>query len=130
MLFLKKGSTPTKLQSLKAYLHQIWEPNSSWTLIPLADGFYDMHFDFENDMRKAWSGGRCTLDTGFLLLTPWKPDFDPYALQVWIRIYGLSLEYWHPHILFQIARGVGIPLQLNKAIREQTYGYLVLSLVQ
>lgn len=65
----------------------------------------------------------------------WKPDFDPYATtqhthaQVWRKIYGLSYEYWDPRIIMEIAKGVGIPLQLDKATKEGTNGFYARVLV-
>jgi hypothetical protein len=49
-----------------------------------------------------------------LKLFAWNPDFNPSlqqqsSAQVWIRIHGLSQEYWRPKILFAIASSVGTP---------------------
>lgn len=38
--------------------------------------------------------------------------------QVWIRIHGLPLEYWHPSNLYNITRGTGLPLKVNKKTLE------------
>ncbi|KAK2637422.1 hypothetical protein Ddye_032214 [Dipteronia dyeriana] len=34
---------------------------------------------------------------------------------VWVRFYYLSWEYWHPNIIFDLAKGIGISLRLDKA---------------
>ncbi|KAM1028662.1 hypothetical protein ACFX13_042009 [Malus domestica] len=52
----------------------------------------------------------------------------PTHAQVWIRIYGLSRDYWHPHHLLEIAKGVGT-LQLDKATKERQFGYYAHALV-
>ncbi|TQD72519.1 hypothetical protein C1H46_041926 [Malus baccata] len=86
-------------------------------------------------MRRAWGGGTCTLATGLFRLPKWTPDFKPGDVlpqthaQVWIKIFGLSQEYWHPRHLMEIARGVGTPLQLDSATRERQYGYYARILV-
>ncbi|XP_050378170.1 uncharacterized protein LOC126795363 [Argentina anserina] len=38
-------------------------------------------------------------------------------------MYGLSQDYWHSRHLMEIARGVGTPLQLDKATKEREFGY-------
>ena len=38
-------------------------------------------------------------------------------------------EYLHPHLLFEIAKGVGTPLHLDKATRDHTYGFYARILV-
>ena len=44
-------------------------------------------------------------------------------------MYGLSQDYWHPRHLMEIARGVGTPLQLDKATKEREFGYYARILV-
>lgn len=61
-------------------------------------------------MRIIWGAGDCSLLQGVFRLCQWQPNFNPYDqkiqshAQVWIRIYGLSLDYWHPRILLTVAR--------------------------
>ncbi|KAK1552892.1 hypothetical protein Q3G72_025183 [Acer saccharum] len=80
-------------------------------------------------MRKVWSGGACTLPKGFFRLYQWKPSCNPYDLkirshsQVWVKMYGLGMEFWNPRILMGIARGIGLLIQIDKAMREKAFGY-------
>ncbi|KAK2657065.1 hypothetical protein Ddye_010117 [Dipteronia dyeriana] len=51
------------------------------------------------------------------------PDFNPALqkssnAQVWIRFYDLSWEYWHPKIVSDLARRIGVPLPLDGATVE------------
>ncbi|CAN6683166.1 unnamed protein product [Malus baccata var. baccata] len=134
-LLLKKGSTPMKTGVLKSCLEDAWRPTAPWNLVPIGKGYFDIHFNKEDDMRRAWGGGTCTLATGLFRLSKWTPDFKPGDVlpqthaQVWIKIFGLSQEYWHPRHLMEIARGVGTPLQLDSATRERQYGYYARILV-
>jgi hypothetical protein len=67
-----------------------------------------------------------------LKLFPWTKDFN-LALQqnspaqVWLRIYGISQEYWRPKILFAIASSVGSPIftdaATSKPIMDKTFGH-------
>ncbi|XP_008350100.2 uncharacterized protein [Malus domestica] len=134
-LLLKKGTMPMKTELLKSALASLWKLHNSWKLVPLGKGYFDLHFSSEEDMRRVWGGGTCTLQFGLFRLSQWQPDFKPGDVlpqthaQVWIKIYGLSQEYWHPRILMEIARGVGTPLQLDHATREKLYGYYARILV-
>ncbi|XP_068312484.1 uncharacterized protein [Pyrus communis] len=124
-----------KTESLKNALASLWKLQNSWKLVPLGKGYFDLHFSTEEDMRRVWGGGTCTLQFGLFRLSQWQPDFKPRVVlpqthaQVWIKIYGLSQEYWHPRILMEIACGVGTPLQLDHATREKLYGYYARILV-
>lgn len=50
------------------------------------------------------------------------PALHAYA-QVWVRLYGLSQEYWDSRTLLEIACGRGAPLQLDKPSREGSIGH-------
>ncbi|XP_062020889.1 uncharacterized protein LOC133737323 [Rosa rugosa] len=134
-LLLRKGSAPLKLHDLKASLTSLWKPSSPWRLVPLGKGYFDIHFDTESDMRRIWGGGTCTLASGLFRLSQWQPDFKPGDTlpqthsQIWVRFYGLSQDYWHPQHLMEIARGVGTPLQLDRATKERAFGYFARVLV-
>lgn len=49
--------------------------------------------------------------------------------QCWIRITGRAQEYWRSKILFAIVRGVGIPLSLDDATINKTFGHYTRILV-
>ncbi|XP_024163836.1 uncharacterized protein LOC112170762 [Rosa chinensis] len=134
-LLLHKGSKPLKADALKGLLAALWQPSKPWRLVPLGKGYFDIHFATEEDLRRVWSGGTCTLPDGIFRLTQWKPDFVPgdtfpqTHAQIWVRIYGLSQDYWHQQHLMEIARGVGTPLQIDKATRERQFGYFARVLI-
>jgi hypothetical protein len=104
---------------VKTSLNALWKPSSTWHLVPLGKGFFDIHFSNEEDMRRIKGGGTCVLANGIFRLSKWKQDFNPgdnspqTHAQVWVRFYGLSQDYWHPRHLMEIARCVGMPIQLD-----------------
>lgn len=134
-LLLRKGSMPMKTVDLKRALSVLWRLHGDWRLIPLGKGYFDIHLDTEDDMRRIWGGGACTLANGIFRLSQWVPDFQPGMVvpqthaQVWVKFFGLSQDYWHPRTLMEIARGIGTPLQLDNATRERLYGYFARVLV-
>ncbi|CAN6708759.1 unnamed protein product [Malus baccata var. baccata] len=115
-LLLKKGSTPMKTGALKSCLEDAWRPTAPWNLVPIGKGYFDIHFNKEDDMRRAWGGGT---------LSKWTPDFKPGDVLPQTH----AQEYWHPRHLMEIASGVGTPLQLDSATRERQYGYYARILV-
>ncbi|KAL6206463.1 hypothetical protein ACLB2K_023711 [Fragaria x ananassa] len=134
-LLLRKGSTPLKTSALKQLLNDLWKPVAPWRLVPLGKGYFDIHFTIVDDLRRVWGRGTCSLANGLFRLAQWKPDFVPgedlpYThAQLWVRLYGLSQDYWHPQHLMEIARGVGTPLQLDRATIEREFGYYARVLV-
>ncbi|CAN6716814.1 unnamed protein product [Malus baccata var. baccata] len=101
----------------KSSLEALWRPVAPWLLIPLGKGYFDIHFNTENDKRGIWGGGTCTLPNGIFRLSEWQQDFNP------------NDDYWHPRHFLEIARGVGTPLQLDKATNEHQFGYYARALV-
>ncbi|KAL6178033.1 hypothetical protein ACLB2K_049553 [Fragaria x ananassa] len=134
-LLLRKGSKPLRTDALKSLLAALWQPLEPWRLVPLGKGYFDIHFSTEEDLRRVWGGGTCTLPDGIFCLTQWKPDFVPgdtlpqTHAQLWVRFYGLSQDYWHQQHLMEIARGVGTPLQIDKSTKERQFGYFARVLV-
>lgn len=70
--------------------------------------------------------------SGFLngreLSLPYTTQIQTHS-QVWIRLYGISAEYWHPRLLMEMARGVGTPLQLDPMTKEGRFGFYARVLV-
>lgn len=76
---------------------------------------------------KVFSRGSIFLKPGVFRISQWVNDFNPKDqrvtnTQVWIRIFNLPLEYWRTSILFGIARGVGIPLQIDRKTITKEFG--------
>jgi hypothetical protein len=68
----------------------------------------------------------------------WSKDFNPKlqhntSAQVWVKIFGLSQEYWHKTILFTIAGSLGTPICIDsftaKPMHERTFGQFARVLV-
>ncbi|KAK0587194.1 hypothetical protein LWI29_018861 [Acer saccharum] len=66
--------------------------------------------------------GRVVLSNGE---RPWKL----VDLKVWVRLFNLSWEYWHPKIISDLARGIGVPLRLDKATSDGDFGHYARVLV-
>jgi hypothetical protein len=129
-----KGSPPLTVETLKTKLSMLWKSIGKWGVISLGKGFFEFSFSTLEDMRSVRSVGSWHLSPGLLKLFAWSKDFNPSmqqqsSAQVWIRIYGLSQEYWRPKILFAIASSVGIPICTdsftNKPMLDRSFGHFV-----
>ncbi|XP_019434368.1 PREDICTED: uncharacterized protein LOC109341034 [Lupinus angustifolius] len=106
----------------------------AWNMISLGRGFYEFAFASMEDMRTICAVGSWSLKPGFLRLSLWSPDFNPSLQKVshsqcWVRIFGLPLEYWSPKILFSIAGGLGVPISLDEATSNRSFGHFARILV-
>lgn len=110
-----KGSSPVSLENLRVKLAILWKSLGKWGISSIGRGFYEFTFSSIEDLRRVRSVGSWALNPGMLKLFAWSKDFSPTmqqqtTAQVWIRIFGLSQEYWRQRILFAIASGVGTPI--------------------
>ncbi|MCH81555.1 hypothetical protein A2U01_0002345, partial [Trifolium medium] len=133
-----KGSTPLSVAALKEKLSLIWKDLSKWGIISLGKGFYEFTFSSLEDVRRVRTSPSWNLNPGLLKLFAWSRDFNPKlqnntSVQVWVRIYGLSQEYWQKNILFTIASSIGTPICTDaataKPMHERTFGQFVRVLV-
>jgi hypothetical protein len=126
-----KGTTPLTVVDLKKKLSVIWKDLSRWGITSLGKGYYEFCFSSLEDVRRVRSVVSWKINPGFLKLFAWSGDFNPSlqrntSAQIWVRIYGLSQEYWRPKILFAIASSIGTPICTDaiasKSMFERTFG--------
>lgn len=107
-----KGATPWKISSLKAKLSPLWKSIGKWGVTSIGKGYYEFSFSSLEDVQRVRYVGSWNFNPGLLKLFTWTKEFNPNtqqqsSAQVWLRMYGLSQEYWFPKILFAIASSVG-----------------------
>jgi hypothetical protein len=115
-----KGSTPLTTAALRNKLSPLWKGLAKWGVSFLGKGFYEFCFSSLEDLKRVRSVPSWNLNPGVLKLFTWTRDFCPSTqnstpAQVWLRIYGLAQEYWHPKIFFAIANSVGTPICTDSA---------------
>lgn len=125
-----KGSTPLTTISLKAKLSTLWKDLGPWGVSFIGKGYYEFIFTSLEDVKRVRSVAAWNLSPGNLKLFAWSKDFSPKtqqnsSAQVWVKIYGLSQEYWRRNILFSIAGSIGSPICLDsvtaKPMIERTF---------
>ncbi|MCH80720.1 DUF4283 domain protein, partial [Trifolium medium] len=133
-----KGSTPLTVTALREKLKIIWKGLGRWGVMSLGKGFYEFTFSSLEDVRRVRSVASWNINPGLLKLFAWTKDFNPNlqqhsSAQVWVRIYGLSQEYWRPKILFAIVSSIGTPICTdgitNKPMFDRTFGHFARVLV-
>ena len=133
-LILAKGDKPYALQTLKEKLSAVWKIASAWRLISLGKGYYQILLSNHEEQKKVWGMGSLNLKLGIWRLQPWERNFNPYSqkntnVQVWVRLWDLPWVYWHPQILSDIARAIGVPLRLDQTTVNGDYGHYARVLV-
>lgn len=133
-----KGATPLTVSSLRSKLLELWTSIGKWGITSLGKGFFEFAFSSLEDIQRVRSVSAWNIANGVLKMFPWTKYFVPSTLkqtsaQVWIRIHGLSQEYWRPRIIFAIASSIGTPICIdstsNKSAFERPFGYFVRVLV-
>ncbi|KAF3455337.1 hypothetical protein FNV43_RR05785 [Rhamnella rubrinervis] len=97
-----RGEKPWKHDDLFLKLQSIWKL-SKWKLIHLGRGYFHVLLHSEEDRKKVWSQGTLNLKPGFVRLQAW--------------------------ILFDLARGIGVPLRIAEATLNGNFGYFARILV-
>lgn len=133
-----KGSPPLTVHALHAKLGLSWKDLKKWGVSSIGKGFFEFSFSCLEDVKRVRSVPSWNLNPGVLKLFAWTPNFSPSlqntnSSQVWLRIYGLSQEYWRPKIIFVIANSVGTPIctdiATSKPMMGRTFGHFVRVLV-
>ncbi|XP_057789149.1 uncharacterized protein LOC131006012 [Salvia miltiorrhiza] len=81
-------------------------------------GFYTLKFIDKEDKATAKRHVIWDLPAGSIRLRDWVRYFNPYKessplAQVWVRVYYLPVEFWHPEVLSGIGRWLGQPLKID-----------------
>ncbi|XP_057803376.1 uncharacterized protein LOC131018680 [Salvia miltiorrhiza] len=86
---------------------------------------------------KKVAKGKLNLDisNGSLRLREWVPKFDPYKecsslAQVWVRIYYLPIELWHPEVIAAVGRYLGNPIRIDGGSANREVGHYARVLIE
>ncbi|XP_057775217.1 uncharacterized protein LOC130994201 [Salvia miltiorrhiza] len=134
-LLLQKGDSPRFAEDIKRELQETWKISAPWQVILLGKGFFTLRFSGESDMMQAKSKAFWKLKTGIMKIREWTPLFNPYKetstlAQVWMRIYYLPHELWHPEVVTGISRVVGNPIKMDGTTFQGAVGHFARVLVE
>lgn len=88
-------------------LKRKWKLQGPWQLIDLPNDYFIVKFHLNEDMNTALCGGPWIIVGQTLVVQQWRPDFDPYNVQiirmvVWVRILGFLVRYFKEFTLTKI----------------------------
>ncbi|XP_057803684.1 uncharacterized protein LOC131019014 [Salvia miltiorrhiza] len=134
-LLLHKGDSPRFAHDLHKELGILWKTNDPWHIVPLGKGYFTMRFSSALDFAVANGKPSWRLLSGMLRLQAWVPLFDPYKAtailaQVWIRIFHLPYEFWHPEVISGIALHVGAPIKIDAQSANAFVGHFARVLIE
>ncbi|KAL8465781.1 hypothetical protein ACS0TY_035037 [Phlomoides rotata] len=130
-----RGDKPLPHDALIKMLGDMWEIRTSWSLIPLGEGYYSIRFSCDEDRERIYARRSWQIKPGLLRLQCWVPDFNPFrvntsVVQAWIRILELPLEYWNKHIIIALASAVGTVIKIDERTMNRTMGRFARVLVE
>ncbi|KAM7527011.1 hypothetical protein LguiB_030421 [Lonicera macranthoides] len=118
-IFFNRGQKFT-MEEVYAQVEMLWVPGPGWRMVSIGRGFFYIQFASMEEMHRVQYRSSWNLQYGVLRIMPWQAYFNPKAprtshAHVWARITHSGQEYWHPRLILEIAKGIGTPLQLDKA---------------
>jgi len=133
-LVLSRGDKPFSSKDLREKLLRLWKPIDQWKMVPLGRGFFEFRFCSADELRSVWSNGAWNLKPGLLRLCRRSPDFISSCQkqthsQVWVHFHYLSLVYWYPRILFEIAWAICTSLTIDDNTKNHAFGHYARVLV-
>lgn len=97
-------------------LGDLWG-TQNFKLVPMGSGRYHIILASLDDQYRVMSFGPIAIPWGMFRESHWQPGFDLACLKstthVWVRIHGLSLEFWGEQNIMNIAAAVGRPLKIG-----------------
>ncbi|KAI9071474.1 hypothetical protein K1719_046567 [Acacia pycnantha] len=114
-------------RDLLARTQALWRLRGTYQLVDMEGGFYFASFDLEEDYTKVLTGGPWMLFGAYLTVQPWTIDFDPRSTKVsnvvvWVRIPGLSFQYYHKSTLRAIGKLLGEVVKLDYSTETRGRG--------
>ncbi|XP_057809022.1 uncharacterized protein LOC131023496 [Salvia miltiorrhiza] len=134
-LLLQKGDSPRFADDIKNELQAFWAVSAPWQVVPLGKGFFTLRFSGESDLMQAKSKAFWKLKLGILKIREWTLLFNPYKetvshSQVWLCIYYLPHELWHPDLITGISRSVGTPIKIDGSTFLGAVGHFARVLIE
>ncbi|XP_057771119.1 uncharacterized protein LOC130990908 [Salvia miltiorrhiza] len=101
----------------------------------MGKGFFTLKFKSMEDKKIAKAKPVLELTSGCVRLREWTKFFDPYKesssiAQIWVRIYNLPLEFWHPEVIAVIGRAVGHPIRIESSAAAGAVGHFARVLIE
>ncbi|KAK1289119.1 hypothetical protein QJS10_CPB18g00823 [Acorus calamus] len=108
-----------------AFIKRQWKIRGDIQLFLQGNGFFMVHFDLVEDMRRVLKGGPWTMDNRPFVLKKWFPSVRMEqerltSVPIWVKFPNLPLHIWIKECLGKIASAVGTPLFMDTATQMET----------
>ncbi|KAL5828217.1 hypothetical protein ACOSQ4_020014 [Xanthoceras sorbifolium] len=127
-LILKIMGRVHTLNFMKNKLKQKWPLIvGQWQLIDLDDGHFVARFQMKEDRDFVLTGGPWVIANHFLVVEKWRPKFVPGDepignMAIWVRLYGLPMEWMVPDRLWHIGGMLGTTCKVDPVTVTQVRG--------
>ncbi|XP_058727196.1 uncharacterized protein LOC131598631 [Vicia villosa] len=114
-------------KALETRLNQMWVRKGVISIIDLSNDYYLVAFSHEDDKKAALGNGPWFIYDHYLTVKDWRPNFQPNTdsideVAVWVRIYGLPIEYYDPRALTVFGNRIGRTIKVDKTTIKQERG--------
>ncbi|KAL8141026.1 hypothetical protein V2J09_007047 [Rumex salicifolius] len=108
----------------------MWSLKGTLSLIDIGNAHYVARFSNADDYIHVLSEGPWMIGDNYLVIRRWMPNFDPFSdktkvLTAWIRIPGLSLEYFHGGFLKRLGSLIGKVTKVDATTLKADRGQFV-----
>ncbi|XP_070056894.1 uncharacterized protein [Nicotiana tomentosiformis] len=109
---------------LKKKIQDLWRATEKFSLIDLGEDYYIVKFSKEENVIKALQNGPWFINSFFLSVQKWKPNFmASHARQsftaVWVRLPQLLTEFYDRIILTKIGKKIERLLKIDASLEVQ-----------
>eukprot|EP00253_Pinus_taeda_P020851 PITA_20851 len=106
-----KGFWPSEKDLVK-WIQLRWKPKGHVDLKLGAKGFFTVIFANLEDKERIFEEGPYFMNNAGLFMRHWEERYNPdaeklLAAPIWVRLFGLPTEFWHPEILEGIGNSIG-----------------------
>jgi hypothetical protein len=119
------GVWPSEKELMK-WIQIKWQPKGHIDLKLGAKGFFTVIFSNLQDKERIFEGGPYFYSHAGLFLRQWEECYNPeqeqfLAAPVWVRLFGLPMDFWDPEILEGIGNSLGSFVKIVEATTRGRY---------
>lgn len=113
-------------KELYRWIYQRWKPKGHVELKLGAKGFLTAIFANLSDKERVFKEGPYFMNNAGLFMKYWEERYNPknekmLAAPIWVRLFGLPVEFWDPEILEGIGNTIGNYVKTAEATKRGKY---------
>lgn len=113
-------------KDLYRWIYQRWKPKGHIDLKLGAKGFFTVIFANLEDKERVFEEGPYFMNNTGLFMKFWEERYNlemekMLAAPIWVRLFGLPVEFWDPEILEAIGNSIGNFVKISEAMKRGKY---------